>query len=54
MIFRDGCPELPAADGSRFLLDTATLCVLSAYHGIPAIGRWNAPLVPNPGNNLRS
>jgi broad specificity phosphatase PhoE len=36
---------LPAADGSHFLLETATLCVLSSYHGQPAIKRWNAPLV---------
>jgi broad specificity phosphatase PhoE len=35
---------LPAVDGSHFLLDTATLCVLSSYHGVPAIKRWNAPL----------
>jgi broad specificity phosphatase PhoE len=34
-----------AADGSRFLLDTATLCVLSYYQEIPAIKRWNLPLV---------
>jgi broad specificity phosphatase PhoE len=37
---------LPAAAGSGFLLDTATVSVLSHYHGIPAIKRWNAPLVP--------
>jgi broad specificity phosphatase PhoE len=35
---------LPAAGGSHFLLETATLCVLSSYHGQPAIKRWNAPL----------
>ena len=35
---------LPASGGSHFLLDTATLCVLSAYHGVPAVRRWNAPL----------
>jgi broad specificity phosphatase PhoE len=34
----------PAAEGSHFLLDTATLSVLSHYRGIPAIKRWNAPL----------
>lgn len=28
-------------DGSRFRLDTATLCVLSYYHDLPAIERWN-------------
>jgi len=36
--------DLPASGGSHFLLDTATLCVLGAYHGVPAIRRWNAPL----------
>jgi probable phosphoglycerate mutase len=36
---------LPARDGGHFLLDTATLCVLSFYHGVPAIKRWNAPLM---------
>jgi probable phosphoglycerate mutase len=37
---------LPAAAGSHFLLDTATVSVLSHYRGIPAIRRWNAPLLP--------
>ena len=32
---------LPVSAGSHFLLDTATLCVLSYYHGIGAIERWN-------------
>jgi probable phosphoglycerate mutase len=36
---------LPASTGSRFLLETATLCVLSSYHAVPAVKRWNAPLV---------
>jgi probable phosphoglycerate mutase len=36
---------LPASAGSHFLLETATLCVLSSYHGVPALKRWNAPLV---------
>ena len=36
---------LRASDGRRFLLDTATLCVMSYYRGIPAIKRWNVPLV---------
>jgi probable phosphoglycerate mutase len=36
---------LPANAGSHFLLDTATLSVLSYYRGIPAVKRWNAPLV---------
>jgi probable phosphoglycerate mutase len=35
---------LPASAGSHFLLETATLCVLSSYHGVPAVKRWNAPL----------
>jgi broad specificity phosphatase PhoE len=32
---------LPVSAGSHFLLDTAALCVLSYYHGIGAIERWN-------------
>ena len=36
--------ELPACAGSHFLLETATLCVLSSYRGVPAVKRWNAPL----------
>ena len=36
---------LPASGGGHFLLETATLCVLSSYHGVPAVRRWNAPLV---------
>jgi broad specificity phosphatase PhoE len=35
--------ELPPSEGRRFLLDTATLNVLSHYKGIPALGCWNAP-----------
>jgi probable phosphoglycerate mutase len=35
---------LPPAAGCYFLLDTATLSVLSYYRGIPAIKRWNAPI----------
>ena len=35
---------IPVSGGSRFLLDTATLSVLSYYHGIGAIERWNAVL----------
>lgn len=35
---------LSVADGSRFRLDTSTLSVLSYYHGIPAIERWNDSL----------
>ena len=37
---------LPPAAGSHFLLDTATISVLSHYRGIPAVKRWNAPLAP--------
>jgi len=37
---------LRAAAASHFLLDTATLNILSYYRGIPAVKRWNAPLVP--------
>jgi probable phosphoglycerate mutase len=33
---------LPAAAGAHFLLDTATLSVLSYYRGIPAVRLWNA------------
>ena len=35
---------LPATAGAHFLLDPATLNVLSYYRGTPAIKRWNAPL----------
>jgi probable phosphoglycerate mutase len=35
---------LPAAAGSHFLLDTATLNVLSYYRDVPAVKRWNALL----------
>jgi probable phosphoglycerate mutase len=35
---------LPPEDGCHFLLDTATLNILSYYRGIPAIKRWNALL----------
>jgi probable phosphoglycerate mutase len=38
---------LDASGGAHFLLDTATLCVLSSYHGVPAVKRWNAPLMPS-------
>jgi broad specificity phosphatase PhoE len=36
---------LPATEGSHFLLDTATMSVLGYYKGIPAVKRWNAPLM---------
>lgn len=35
---------LPAAAGSHFLLDTATLNILGYYSGIPAVMRWNVML----------
>jgi broad specificity phosphatase PhoE len=35
----------PATAGRHFLLDTATLSILSYYRGIPAVKRWNATLV---------
>jgi broad specificity phosphatase PhoE len=35
---------LPPSEGQRFLLDTATMNILSFYRGIPAIKRWNAPV----------
>ncbi|WP_337287747.1 histidine phosphatase family protein [Candidatus Methylomirabilis sp.] len=37
---------LPAPAGCHFLLDTATLNILSYYRGIPAVKRWNAMLMP--------
>ena len=37
---------LPATAGCHFLLDTATLSILSYYRNLPAIKRWNAMLVP--------
>jgi broad specificity phosphatase PhoE len=37
---------LRAVDGSHFLLDTATLSIMSDYRGIPAVQRWNVTLVP--------
>lgn len=36
---------LPPSAGSHFLLDTATVCVLSSYHDAPAVKRWNVPLL---------
>ena len=36
---------LPVAGGSHFLLGTATLSILSDYHGIGAVEYWNMPLV---------
>lgn len=33
---------LPPQAGSRFLLDPGTLSILTDYHGVPAVKRWNA------------
>lgn len=35
----------PVLAGCHFMLDPATLSVLSDYRGIPAVKRWNAPLL---------
>jgi broad specificity phosphatase PhoE len=35
---------LPPSAGTGFLLDPATISVLSHYRGIPAVKCWNAPL----------
>jgi probable phosphoglycerate mutase len=35
---------LPVAAGCHFLLDTATVSVLSYYRDVAAIKRWNAPV----------
>jgi probable phosphoglycerate mutase len=37
---------MPTSSGSHFLLDPATLNILSYYRGTPAVKRWNAPLGP--------
>jgi probable phosphoglycerate mutase len=36
---------LPVITGAHFLLDTATINILGYYREIPAVKRWNAPLV---------
>jgi probable phosphoglycerate mutase len=38
---------LRAADGGHFLLDTATLSIMSEYRGVPAVKRWNVALAPS-------
>jgi probable phosphoglycerate mutase len=35
---------LPVGAGEHFLLDPATLCMLSHYRDSPAVRRWNVPL----------
>jgi probable phosphoglycerate mutase len=37
--------ELSPSHGAHFLLDTATLTILSYYRGIPAVKCWNASVV---------
>jgi broad specificity phosphatase PhoE len=39
---------LPASAGSHFVLDPATVSVLSHYRGIPAVKSWNAPTMLRP------
>jgi len=42
---------VPSA-GQHFLLDTATVNILTYYRDVPAIKRWNAPLDPPAGDRL--
>ena len=37
---------LPVTAGSHFLINTATLNILSYYQDIPAVQRWNAMMIP--------
>ena len=37
---------LPVTAGSHFLINTATLNILSYYQDIPAVQRWNAMIIP--------
>jgi probable phosphoglycerate mutase len=37
---------LRVADGRLFLLDPATINVLSFYRTVPAVKHWNAPIIP--------
>ena len=39
---------LPVTAGSYFMLDTATLSILSYYRGIPSLKRWNADIALTP------
>jgi probable phosphoglycerate mutase len=41
---------LRAADGRFFLLDPATVNVMSYYRGVPAVKRWNAPILSPPNS----
>ena len=46
---------LGVAEGRLFLLDPATVSVMSSYRGIPAVKRWNAPLIlPLPKSKNRA
>jgi probable phosphoglycerate mutase len=42
---------LQAADGRFFLLDPATVNVMSYYRSVPAIKRWNAPILSPPNSS---
>jgi probable phosphoglycerate mutase len=35
---------LPVAGGRHFLLDPATVSIMSYYRGVPAVRQWNGPL----------
>lgn len=39
---------LRAAEGRFFLLDPATVNVMTYYREIPAVKRWNSPITPSP------
>jgi hypothetical protein len=45
-VFAGPPARLFAIGGLPFLLDTATVSVMSYYQGIPAIKRWKAPARP--------
>ena len=36
--------DLPPQDARHFMLGTATICVMSYEHNVPAVLRWNAPI----------
>jgi probable phosphoglycerate mutase len=42
---------LRAAEGRFFLLDPATVNIMSHYREIPAVKRWNAPIILSPANS---
>jgi probable phosphoglycerate mutase len=35
---------LPPLAACQFLLDTASVSILSYYHGLPAVRQWNAAI----------